>query len=223
MAYRKTVLATNQIYHIYNRGVERRSIFLNKKDYSRFIDLINYYRFKNCPVKFSHFKLYSIHERTKIIENLQNESQRLIDILAFCLMPNHIHFLVRQLTNNGISKFMAKVTSGYSHYFNIRHERVGHLFQGNFGAVRIENDEQLTHVSRYIHLNPVSSYIIEIRNLREYTYSSYLEYIKKKNGLCETQTVLGQFRSADAYTKFIFDQADYARQLANIKHLLMEE
>ena len=75
---------------------------------------------------------------------------------------------------------MAKTTSGFSHYFNLRHERVGHLFQGNFGAVRIENEEQLVHVSRYIHLNPVSSYLIRIEDIDDYEYSSFPEYTNKK-------------------------------------------
>jgi len=222
MAYRKIVLATNEIYHVYNRGVEKRPIFVIRKDYLRFIALANYYRFSNCPVKFSHFKELSMQERESILNRLENESKKLVDIMAFCLMPNHVHFLLKQLLDNGISKFMAKITSGFSHYFNVRHERVGYLFQGNFGAVRIEDDEQFVHVSRYIHLNSVSSYLIEVEDLDNYEYSSFPEYINKKKGFCNTKEILSYFKNAQEYGKFVYDQADYARQLENIKHLTLE-
>lgn len=222
MARRKTIIATNETYHIYNRGVEKRPIFLNKRDYSRFMDLITYYRFMDCPVKFSRLKQLSLEKRERIINNLQKNSKTLVDIYAYCLMQNHVHFLLKQNVDKGITKFIAKITNGYSHYFNTRHERVGHLFQGNFGAVRIEDDEQLLHVSRYIHLNPVTSYIIELKNLESYSYSSYPEYIDLVNIVCNTEPILAQFSNAEAYKKFVHDQAEYARELKNIEHLIIE-
>src|SRR3989344_4539461 len=209
MAYRKTVLANNEIYHAYNRGVEKRPIFVIRKDYLRFITLANYYRFANCPIKFSHFKQLSAEERNNILARLDKESKKLVDIIAFCLMPNHVHFLLKQLIDNGISKFMAKITSAFSHYFNVRHERVGHLFQGNFGAVRIENDEQFMHVSRYIHLNPVTSYLIKIEDIDDYDYSSFPEYIGRESGFCNTKEILSYFKNQDDYKKFVYDQAGY--------------
>ena len=223
MAYRKIILGTNEIYHLYNRGVEKRPIFLIRKDYLRFISLVNYYRFANCPIKFSHFKTLSIEERNNILARLDKESKKLVDIMTFCLMPNHVHFLLKQLLDNGISKFMAKITNAFSHYFNVRHERVGHLFQGNFGAVRMENDEQLVYVSRYIHLNPVSSYLIDIEDIDDFDYSSFPEYIGRKSGFCNTKEILSYFKNADDYKKFVYDQADYAKQLENINHLTMED
>lgn len=222
MSYRKVILATEQIYHVYNRGVEKRSIFLTRRDYLRFMDLINYYRFANCPIKYSYFKLLSNKAREETLQNLEDVSQKLVEVLAFCLMPNHVHFLLKQLKDNGISKFMAKITNSFSHFFNIKQERVGHLFQGNFKAVRIESDEQLIHVSRYIHLNPVASYIIDFDELENFEYSSYPEYMNKKKGFCETQTVLSYFKNRQDYKRFIGDQADYARRLEAIKHLIID-
>lgn len=220
--HRKTILSTGEIYHTYNRGVEKRPIFLIKRDYLRLIESVNYYRFTNCPVKFSYFIKLSTEERAKVLKRLESTSERIVDILAFCFMPNHIHFLLKQLIDNGVSKFMAKITNGFSHYFNTRHDRTGHLFQGNFGAVRIETDEQLMHVSRYIHLNPVSSYLIEIKDLESYEYSSYPEYLNLKSGFSNTRGVLSFFKNEQEYKKFVEDQADYARQLENIKHLTLE-
>ncbi len=222
MALRKIIFATNEIYHAYNRGVEKRPIFLNRRDYARFIDVINYYRFANCPIKFSYFKLLAREERENILKKLEEESKRLVDIFAFCLMPNHFHFLLKQLTDKGISKFMAKITSAFSHYFNISHDRSGHLFQGNFGAKRIEDDEQYMHVSRYIHLNPVISYLIEIKNLASYEYSSYPEYIGKSSGFTNIKEVLSYFKNPGGYKKFVEDQVDYIRKLADIEHLTLE-
>lgn len=223
MSQRKIILATNEIYHIYNRGVEKRPIFLTRRDYARSIDLANYYRFKDCPFKYSHFKRIPYQEKMSVLKELEDKSKKLVEIFAFCLMPNHIHFLIKQLADNGITKFMAKVQSGFSHYFNIRHDRIGHLFQGNFGAVRIENDEQLLHVNRYIHLNPVFSCIIRIEDLERYEYSSYPEYIKRTKGFCNIQEILSYFNSLEDYKKFITDHVSHAKTLENIKHLLMEE
>lgn len=222
MARRKTIIATNYIYHVYNRGVEKRPIFLNKRDYSRFIELINYYRFVDCPIKYSRFRQLPLDERTRIVNDLQKSSKKLIDIIAFCLMPNHIHFLLKQNVDVGISKFIAKITNGYSHYFNIKHERVGHLFQSNFGAVRIETDEQLLHVARYIHLNPVTAYLIEPDELESYMYSSFPEYVNKITNLCNTEIVLSQFKTSKDFQIFTYDQAEYARELKNIEHLILE-
>lgn len=223
VGYRKTILATGEIYHVYNRGVEKRPLFLTKWDSNRFLEIINYYRFINCPVKYSYFKLMSGDKKEDVLKNLEETSGKWVDILAFCLMPNHVHFLLKQLEDNGISKFMAKIQNSFSHFFNVKQERVGHLFQGSFKAVKIESDEQLIHVSRYIHLNPVSSYITSFGKIEDYEFSSYPEYIGKKIGFCNTELVLAHFKNPDDYKKFVKDQSDYQSQLDNIKHLTLED
>lgn len=222
MARRKAVLATNEFYHVYNRGVEKRPIFLNRGDHLRMIEVANYYRFQRCPVKFSYFRRLSSKERVRLLEKMERESKKLVEVLCFCLMPNHIHFLLKQLVDGGVSKFMAKITNGYSHYFNVKNKRVGHLFQGNFGAVRMETEEQLIHVSRYIHLNPVTSYLIEFKDLEKYEWSSYPEYLGVKKGFCSKQEVIGHFKNPESYKEFVADHVDYARELENIKHLTFE-
>lgn len=222
MAARKIILATNEIYHIFNRGVEKRPIFLNRKNYFRFLEITNYYRFQKSPFKFSYYKALPLTEQEKILRNLQEGSQKLVDIFSFCLLPNHIHFLLKQLVDGGISKFISKVTNSWSRYFNTRNKRIGHLFQGNFGASRIEDDEQFIHVSRYIHLNPITSCLIKIENLIGYEYSSYPEYLNKKTGFCNVNPIISFFKTAKDYERFINDQADYAKTLESIKHLVLE-
>jgi putative transposase len=222
MAIRKTILANNEIYHIYNRGVEKRPVFVDKKGYDRFMQIIDYYRFANCPIKFSKFKVLPLAEKVNLMKDLEKKSKLLVDIYAFCLMPNHFHFLLKQLEKNGISKFISKASNAFSHYFNIRHDRSGHLFQGNFGAVRIEDDEQLFHTSRYIHLNPVTSYIINLDKLTVYPYSSYPEYLGRYSGFTNVKEILSHFKNPKQYEKFVLDQADYSKQLSSLKRLTFE-
>lgn len=213
MVYRKTVLANEQIYHILNRGVEERNIFLDKRDYSRFFQSFLYYQKANPPVRFS-FKQFT---QEKLLSKLEN----LVEIICYCLMPNHFHFLLKQKKSHGISSFIKKLTNSYARYFNIRHQRRGHLFQGPFKAIRMENDEQLIHVSRYIHLNPVTSFLVE--NPQDYPFCSYSEYLSLKNEkVCQKDIILDQFHSLDDYEKFVLDQKDYARKLKMIEKFITE-
>lgn len=139
-------------------------------------------------------------------------------------MPNHFHFLLRQKQKNGVSTFAANFTNSYTRYFNTKHERVGPLFQGLFKAVRVESDEQLMHISRYIHLNPISSFLVEPDRLENYQWSSYPEYVvpSSKNNITNKEIVLGLFSSRKAYKQFVLDQVDYARRLEQIKHLAFD-
>lgn len=213
MAYRKIVLANDQIYHVINRGVEERKTFKDKWDYLRFLESFSYYQKANPPVKFS----FRTRVDAKLFANLDN----LLDIICYCLMPNHFHFLLRQIKNDGISTFISKLTNSYTRYFNTRHQRKGHLFQGPFKAVRIENDEQLIHVSRYIHINPSTGFLVE--NPQDYPYSSYLEYLRKeKHEICQKDIVLEQFKSIEDYGKFVLDQKDYSRKLKLIERFALE-
>jgi len=111
MSYRKIILTTNEIYHAYNRGVEKRPIFLLRKDYLRFIALINYYRFANCPIKFSHFKELPVEERKNILNKLDKESKKLVDVIAFCLMQNHVHFLLQSVPTYSCTKIITIIKS----------------------------------------------------------------------------------------------------------------
>lgn len=221
--FRKVVLANDQIYHVYNRGVERRDVFTNKRDYYRALETLKYYRFANLPVKLSRYLTLPQEEKLKLMANIGNDD-KLVEIIAFCLMPNHFHFLLKQKLENGISTFTANFTNSYTKYFNTRHERVGPLFQGIFKAVRIESDEQLMHVSRYIHLNPVSSFLIEPKQLESYEWTSFPEYMGLSDKkISNPEIVLDLFPSTQEYKQFVLDQVDYARKLEQIKHLTLED
>ena len=139
-------------------------------------------------------------------------------------MINHYHLLLKQIKNNGIFNFIRLLNNSYSHYFNTKYKRKGSLFEGRFKAARIENDAQLLHLSRYIHLNPYSSFLVKnSEELISYPFSSLSEYLRQnKDNICHKEIVLGQFSDFKDYKKFVLNQADYQRSLQGIKHQLLE-
>lgn len=213
MPYRTTPLVNNEIYHVFNRGVAKLPIFNNRRDYSRFLETIYYYQFQGPKPQFSQLK------RFKKLDFEKNP--KIVEVLCYCLMPNHYHFMLRQLQDNGISEFINKLTNSYTKYYNTKHERVGPLLQGQFKAIRISSDEQLIHLSRYIHLNPSTAYLV--KNLKEYTYSSYPTYLNLKIDLIPTkELILSFFKTIQKYEQFVLDQADYAKTLKEIGYLTLE-
>lgn len=222
MPYRKSPIVTSEVYHVFNRAVAGIPIFTNTNNFLRFLDLINYYRFKDTPVSFSQFRLIEKEQREKIFNNLIRENNQQIEILAFCLMDNHFHFLVKQKIDLGIVKFVSNLQNGYAKYFNIKTDRNGPLFQPMFKAVRVVTEEQLLHVSRYIHLNPSTGYLVEIKDLENYRWSSLLSYISESKYPFINNEMIQGLISKKKYRKFVFDQADYQRELAKIKHLALE-
>ena len=221
-SYRSTVLANDQFYHIFNRGVEKRTIFEYKRDYERAINTIKFYRFKNLPLKFSKFLIKPKENKFELYKKIEKNGE-LIEIIAYCLIPNHFHLLVKQLQENGISKTLSNFANSYAKYFNTRNNRNGPLFQGIFKAVRVESNEQLLHLSRYIHLNPIVSFVTKEENLEDYVWSSLKEYLNTPiKGFCKKDYILSQFKSIDEYKKFIKDQISFAKELEKIKHLTLE-
>lgn len=222
MSDRKFPIATGQFYHVFNRGVAKQPIFLSKKDYEQAMLTLSYYRFRKPPVRLSRFKDLSIEEKREILDKLQGQNDLLVKIVSFILMPNHFHFLLYQVQDEGISSFMAQFSNSYTKYLNTKGQRVGPLLQGVYKAVRIESDEQLVHVSRYIHLNPVVSLVIREKDFLYYPWSSLPDFLKGSSDLVWIDPVLGQFSSPDVYKKFVLDQIDYGKQLEMIKHLTLD-
>lgn len=219
---RKTVFANDEIYHIFNRGIDRRTTFIDKRTFARAVETMAFYQYADLPMRFSKFSVLEKEKRLRVLRKIQ-DSKKAVKIIAYCFMPNHFHFLLKQKEDKGISRFAANFTNSYTKYFNVKNKRVGPLFQGLFKAVHIETDEQLIHVSRYIHLNPVSAYIIEPEELETYKWSSYPEYIGADvNNISDSSIVIKQFSSTHKYKEFVLDRVDYARKLESIKHLLFE-
>lgn len=216
------VFANGYYYHVYNRGVEKRPIFTSTTEYKRAIQTINYYRFKNQHLKLSEFLVTTQQNKDKILSLFTPENS-LVTINSFCLMPNHFHLLLKQKQNNGISVFLANFTNSYTKYFNKKHDRNGYLLQGTFKATMIESDDQLLHVNRYIHINPVVSNLIKEHELINYPWSSIKEYLyPATNPLCDSSGILNNFKDTNKYLEFLTNQIDYGKTLENIKHLLSD-
>lgn len=218
-------LVTDEIYHVVNRGIDDRPTFSSSNELNRILLTTLYYKFKFPPLRLSYFLNKSLDEQKQIINSLKKENRVLVDILCYCFMPNHFHLLLRQKVDKGISKYMSNFQNSYTRYFNTRSKRKGPLFYDQFKAVRVKSDEQLLHVSRYIHLNPYSGYVVKDKNdLLNYPWSSLPEYLNRDNkNICETDTITSFFRSRRKYSQFILGQADYQRKLQRIKHLILEE
>ncbi len=198
-------------YHLYNRGVEKRNIFLDDRDYKVFLNLLANY-LQPVPVTKSKPK--------DKIKNLANE----IDLLLYCLMPNHFHLLVKQHTKDGITKLIRRVCTTYTLYFNDRYSRIGTLFQGKYKAVMVQSDEKLIHLSRYIHLNPTE---IPETDPFNYPYSSIRDYLSKtKSDWLKPEEILNSFESNRktaplSYESFIKDfQQD---STAKVEDLILED
>jgi len=215
-------LVTGEIYHVVNRGVGGIPIFKEKKDYQRFLKTLLYYQRQTVPFRFSRFLTLPKEEQEKIL--LENKKV-LVEIISYCLMPNHFHFLLKQTVDEGILRFLRLATNSYSRFFNLKYKRNGALFGARFKATRIESEEQLLHVSRYIHLNPYSGFLVkDLKNLFTYHYSSLPEYLNlSPESYCQKEIITAYFKNPANYRKFISNQADYQRSLDLIKHKTLEK
>ena len=210
---RKEQFIEEEFYHIYNRGVEKGVIFQNISDYKRFMALL-YLTNSDKTVEFRNNS--SKNSLDKIFK--QDRGKQLVAIGAYCLMPNHFHLLITPLVDGGISKFMLKLQTGYSMYFNKKNERVGALFQGVFQSQHINKDKYLRYIYAYIHLNPAKlknpswktqpkSFLNQLKKfIAEYPYSSLQEYVSldykivnsklfpvNKREICNYNTIIDDF------------------------------
>lgn len=224
MPLRQDVLINEEIYHVYNRGSTGGDIFRRGDDYQRFLETVSFYRFRQLPFRLSKMLILSEKKRKKALDALVLKDDCLIEIYCFCLMPNHFHILLKQRTENGISKFVAQLQNSYTRFFNTKRHGMGYLFQGSFKAKRIVSEEQLIHLSRYVHLNPYSAFLVKsVDELSQYNYSSFSDYMNKKRfDFVNKKYIIDIFGNIEAYKKFVFDQADYQRRLAVIKSLLVD-
>ncbi len=179
MAARAPIFTAQGVYHVYNRGHNRQQIFFDAKDYRRYLKRLTEYKEKH-PVT----------------------------VLAYCLMPNHVHLLLRQDGDEPLERFIHRLHTAYTMYFNIKYERVGAVFQGRFKAKLIDTDEYLLHVSRYMHINPVEMIKTYAQGpalsveLEAYPWSSYGEYVNTRSTrVCNPTMILDYFSTAPLHGK----------------------
>lgn len=210
MSIRKVSFVPGEFYHIYNRGNSKQIIFHDKQDYSRFLSL-----------------LYAVNTKQNIILRLIlkdvykfDRGECLVSIGGYCLMSNHFHLLLTETEDGSISKFMQKLTTAYSMYYNEKYDRTGSLFEGKFKSEHANEDRYLKYLFSYIHLNPVK--IIDknwktngIKNkqkvlefLKNYEYSSYKDYLgisRSENNILNKEAFPDYFPNKAAFTKEIFE------------------
>ncbi len=216
MAYRIDKFAPGEIYHIFTRGVEKRKIFLDNNDRNRFIKLLTH-----CMPTTS-IRSYSLATRTKKPKEVYiQEGEGLVDLLCYCLMPNHFHLLLRENVERGTSTFMQRLLTSYSRYFNVRRNRSGSLFIHPFKAVLVDADDQLLHVSRYIYINPYVAHLHD--DPFTYSWSSLPEYsgsMSKK--ICHDSLLRSMLPSQREFNEFISDYASYAQSIADFHNVLVD-
>lgn len=206
----------NGIYHIFNKSISNYGIFSKDESKQRFINILAYYNESKTKISFSRFKRKN-REYQGILLSINNNS--LIKFLCYCLMPDHYHLLVKIIDADKISKYIGDIENSFTKNVNQQNNRKGPLWQSRFKAVEIKSNEQLLHVSRYIHLNPVTKGFVE--NAEDWSFSSYrliLENPKILNEYLKEISIL----NISTYKKFVEDNKDYQRKLRSIKKLLLE-
>src|SRR3989344_5876546 len=198
---RKIKFANNEFYHVYNRGVDKREIFCKPKDYERFLFGLLVFNDTKLVFNVGYYSNYRSLASIKTLDN-KDERERLVDIVSFCLMPNHFHLTLKQKVDGGVSKFLHKLGTGHTNFFNLKYQRTGALFQGSFKAIHIPDDKYLKHLIRYIHLNPLELVKPNWKNegiknwksaksfLDSYRWSSYRNYVHKtENEVLNTELI----------------------------------
>ncbi|MCK4540512.1 transposase [Candidatus Parcubacteria bacterium] len=219
---RSTQFQTNEYYHIYNRGTDKRTIFCDEKDYIRFL-----WNIRNFNNNSKHEE--RIYLRNKRGNNLELSSEaselsskllalpKFVEIIAYCLIPNHYHFLLKQSQNKGVEKFMHKVGTSYTNYFNKKYNRSGSLFQGTYKSIHIKTSGNLWRLSCCINGN---AEIHGIGKAKEWSYLSYQDYLGLRNGtLINKNTILDEFKDINEYKNLI----DYViKDSRGIKNIVLE-
>lgn len=204
MPAKNTVRAfqNDAFYHIYNRGINKQLVFLDDDDYRVFLNLLKRYLSEKPEV----------HPKNGIYPTYHKK----VELLAYCLMPNHFHLLLYQLEDRGVELLLKAVGTSYGMYFNKKYERVGPVFQGRFRSSSIQKDAYLHHVSRYIHLNP--------HDYRQWPYSSLPYYIgRHASPWLRPARVLELFEDRSEYETFVADYEEQKKLLDELKYELADK
>jgi len=222
MPIRNQFLVKNEIYHVFNKTLDKIPIFTEEKTCDRFTKLLRYHRSSLAKTNYSQFLRLPPENQLAEWLSLEDKQTFQVNIDAYQLMPNHYHFLLKQNTSNGIMKFMSNIINSITRFANLLHSRTGPIFLPRFKAVQILTEEQYLHTWRYIHLNPYSAGIVKsVDDLKTARWSSYGSYIRKeKGGLVSTEKILAHFNyDSQRIHSFVSDQADYQRHLNHLKNL----
>lgn len=221
MPGRDIIFQNNGIYHVFNKTIDKKRIFLTEKYSKIFLETLAYYRSDRSTASLSRLPDLPADTRDKILKEVTYITSFKIHVLAYCLMPTHFHLLLQQKKGDGIQKSMTDLMNSFTQHYNKITHRAGPLFLSRFKAVPVTSDAQLMHVSRYIHLNPYSSKIIKSKSeIAHYPYSSYKYYLtQNKHSLVQIKKVMELFHfESKQYEDFVVKNADYQQTLEQVKY-----
>jgi putative transposase len=216
---RKNKLVENEFYHIYNRGVDKRDIFLDDSDYLRFLKSMK--EFNGVDPIGSLYEKYLQEKHNGVLTSIMEVKtpRPLVELICYCLNPNHYHFILAQLVEKGIEKFMQRIGTGYTMHFNRKYKRTGSLFQGTFKAAQIKSGNFL-YLSAYVNCN---AEVHGIARAEEYRWSSYSDYLgKTEYGLCNKKVIMQEFKGGGDYRNFAMENAEAAKKKKADEKLVLE-
>lgn len=216
--YKKYKFIKGQIFHICNKSIANYGIFKDPKNAKRFIKGLNYYNDSKHKLNLALYLRSEVNKQEKINLLLPKE-KRIVKIISYCVMPDHYHLLLKVLTDKTTPKYIGDVENSFTRFFNTKFKRKGPLWQSRFRRVEIKTDEQLLHVSRYIHLNPTTADLVN--KPEEWTFSSYREYIYNKKILKDIMHEI-TIKNPNKYKSFCENNVDYQKKLRKIKRLRLE-
>lgn len=199
----KTKIVVDEYYHVYNRGNNKQNIFFEERDYIRFLFLILYFQGGDSVYNIGRHVSNYVRHRMFNIDFEKISKNKKVELLAFALMPNHFHFILKEKEQGGISKYLQRIQNSYTKYINTKNRKNGHLFQGSYQSVHVTSNEQLLHLSAYIHRN--SREIKKWKGKEDvFPWSSFTDYIKKNRlgKLLSTELLLSQFKKPEEYKSF---------------------
>ncbi len=192
---RNIKFATKEYYHIYNRGVDKRDIFMDSYDVVRFLKCMSVFNRED-----SIGSVYEHSRKELKFGSSAPKKGKLVNFIAYCLNQNHFHFILEPLVDDGIQKFMHKLATGYTNYFNEKYKRTGSLFQGRYKAIHINSNNYLLHLSAYVNLNFKIHEGLNKEWMSKLSISSFKEYTGEiGKSFCKKDIVLGQFNSPKKY------------------------
>lgn len=212
---RKTLFVNNEYYHIFNRGVDKRDIFLDHYDLERFFQSMDEF---NVIEPIGSIYVNSFKEKKDSLRGRASKSEKLVNFICYCLNPNHYHFILEQVADKGVEKFIHRLGTGYTRFFNEKYNRSGVLFQGAYKAIHIDSNEYLLYLSAYTNLNN------RVHQLRgSASKSSWGEYIgENKENFCEKEIILSQFKNKKEYKEFAEEALEIIRENKDMEKFLLE-
>jgi len=224
MSIRRQPLITGEMYHIYNRGVDKRDIFTNKNDIYRFIESIKEFNTEDKINSLANLRKSKIHQIGVKPLSGGKKKESLVEVIGYCFNPNHFHFILKQLSDNSISLFMQKLLGGYTYYFNVKNFRSGSLFQGTFKSQIITNEDYFNKLIGYVNKNYLIHSIPENKN--DLVFSGDFEYENNKFDIIskkEAKNILDYFGGVNKFKKHCDEIVSIIREERGKKSLLEDE